>query len=450
MHPLVGAFEKHGLLDAAEVQQRLAAMPYPAASKICQDLHAALEEAKGLWREETDHSSLESLNLLASSSIRGETCEHCGPAKLQALARYAALYTDRVIVPYEFRIPQRDSLENRIWLSQRAANLVALRPVVEADVLRPVLPEFHYCQECGKKAKGVLLNVQKAVQDLTKRSYRDFEFIYRTISNRSILEIRGPTDYFEHGTGVILFHKKPSWAPSRMGSVDGTPGKVLSPTVVGRHALLKKHVMQRFGRDLIFQQLYGYRYGTKYLTDLPGEARFFSASSSDDALKRKTATLCSRLQHSVPFLDELPLAAILRIRREDPDSFTLYRQALGKILRDYVGGRGEVSDGDAEEVFREVLEPELIRLRRTVLAQRRSRLGKIMTKTLIPAVAVGLGVFSGLLPSEIAQLAKIIGATTLLSQAAEALLERTRPEQVQNSNLYFLVRLAEEHVAEGG
>jgi hypothetical protein len=130
------------------------------------------------------------------------------------------------------------------------------------------------------------------------------------------------------------------------------------------------------------------------------------------------------------------LATILRIRREDPDSFTMYRQALGKILRDYVGGRDEISDSVAEEVYRDILEPEIIRLRRTALAQRRTARKKIMTKTLLPAVAVGLGVFSGLLPRELAQLAKIVGATTLLSQAAEALLERTCPEQVQNHNLY--------------
>ena len=37
MHPPVDAFEKHGLLDAEEVRQRLATLSYPAASKICQD-----------------------------------------------------------------------------------------------------------------------------------------------------------------------------------------------------------------------------------------------------------------------------------------------------------------------------------------------------------------------------------------------------------------------------
>jgi hypothetical protein len=206
-------------------------------------------------------------------------------------------------------------------------------------------------------------------------------------------------------------------------------------------------VIRQLAEDLIFQKLYGYQYGTKYLTDLPGEAQFFACSSPEDELQRKTAAMCARLQHSVPFLRELPLAKVLRIRREDSGSFTLYRQALGKILREYIGGRNEILDGDAKQIFRDILEPELIKLQRLALVQRRASGKKMIAKTLVPAAIVSLGVISGFLPSDVAQLAKIVGATTLLNQAAETFLDRTPPEQVHNHNLYFLLRLADEHAS---
>ena len=75
--------------------------------------------------------------------------------------------------------------------------------------------------------------------------------------------------------------------------------------------------------------------------------------------------------------------------------FVLYRQALGKVLREYIGGRDEVSDRDAEQIFRDVLEPEIVRLRRAALAQRRSARTNIVAKTLVPAAVIGLGVFLG-------------------------------------------------------
>jgi hypothetical protein len=90
--------------------------------------------------------------------------------------------------------------------------------------------------------------------------------------------------------------------------------------------------------DLIFQQLYGYQYGTKYLTDLPGEAEFLGASSPNDELRRKTAALCGELVHSVPLLREVPLPTVLRIRQEDPGSLVLYRQAYVRYSKSISAG----------------------------------------------------------------------------------------------------------------
>ena len=70
MHPLIEVLEKHGLVDPEEVDQRLKTASYATACKISEDLLDALERAKGLWRHEASERSLESLNLLASSSIR--------------------------------------------------------------------------------------------------------------------------------------------------------------------------------------------------------------------------------------------------------------------------------------------------------------------------------------------------------------------------------------------
>jgi hypothetical protein len=318
-----------------------------------------------------------------------------------------------------------------------------LRPVIDADVLRVALPEFHFCPECGKKAKHILSNINSAADEFAERRIGDFQFIYRCGEDIDYLEIRGPATYVEHGTGVLL-RKRPAWAPRRFYDLNGRPGKMLSPSSVKRNKLLQKFLLRSFVGDLIFQQLYGYRYGTKYLTDLPGEAEFLGASSPNDELRRRTAALCAGLTHSVPLLGDISLATVLRIRRQDPGSFVLYRQALGKILQEYLGTHEEVSETDAGQIYRDVLQPELIKLKREAAAQTRSKRAKVIAKTLIPATVVSLGVISGLLPSDIAQLAKIVGATTLLNQAVESLFDNAGSAQVRNHNLYFLLQLAGE------
>jgi hypothetical protein len=438
MNSIVNALEKHGLVDPKEVVRRIATTPYPNLCTIAEDLHGALGDMKSA----EDDGPVESLNLLASSSIRGARCAGCAPKKLAALARYAALYSDRVIVPFAFAIPSQDSPDSRMDTTNRILQLMHIRPVIEADVLRVMLPEFHFCSECSTKAKHILRDVGRASREFVESHIGDFRFIYRRKDSFDFLEIQGPRRYLDHGAGVLFF-KPPNWAPKRLYNIDGGQGKILSSTAVRRNNLLR-HVVEGFAEDLIFQQLYGYKHGTKYLTDLPGEAEFFGMTSRNDELARRTRALCAGLSHNIPLMRDVPLATVLRIRRQDPGSFILYRRALSKILQDYLCGHDEISEADAAEIYRDLLQPELVKLKREATAQRRTKRAKIVVKTILPTTLVTLGVISGLLPNDIAQLAKIIGATTLLNQATDALLDQAGAGQVRNHNLYFLLRLAEE------
>jgi hypothetical protein len=48
------------------------------------------------------------------------------------------------------------------------------------------------------------------------------------------------------------------------------------------------------------------------------------------------------LEHSVPVLADLPVATILRIRREERDSFEAYRAAIGKISATIMSAKNRV------------------------------------------------------------------------------------------------------------
>lgn len=445
MHPIVTALERHCLLEPNEIVERFLNCPYAELCRIWEQLHHSLHEARAITaKKDAESEALSSLNLLAGSSMRGAYCVECAVSKLVELARYAALYSDRVLVPFELQQPATDSSEARYVFSMRVISLTLLRPVIEADVLRPVVPEFHFCSECGVRARAILRDIETAIDEISDKRAKEFQLIYRLLTpDRPFLEICGPEDYFDHGTGLLL-SEVPSWAPKRLIEVNGKPGKVLSISSVKRNRLLRRFVFRSFREDAIFQQLYGYRYGTKYLTDRTGEAELFRHVSSAAALYRNTEALCARLQHSVPLFRDLPLATVLRLRREDPGSFIQYRQALGNILQNYLNGRQEVSDEDAISVYRDVLNPELLRLQREEAAQTGAQRVKVAAKTVLPAAVITLGVFSGFLPHHLAELAKIVGATSLLNQAGEALLNHSRPSEIRNHNLYFLLRLSKE------
>jgi hypothetical protein len=73
---------------------------------------------------------------------------------------------------------------------------------------------------------------------------------------------------------------------------------------------------------------------------------------------------------------------------------------------------------------------------------RRDQLKRGLLKVAAASVVVGLGLYSGILPSQLADLCKTIGGFSVAKDLAETFgaIERN-PKEIRNHNLYFLLRL---------
>jgi len=138
----------------------------------------------------------------------------------------------------------------------------------------------------------------------------------------------------------------------------------------------------------------------------------------------------------------VPIDVIVKLRKEEPDVFLQYRAAIAKIVRECGKEKTQLSEKDARDISRDILEPELARLRIQANTIRRAGLRKAAVKTAASFVAVGLGLYGSLLPSELAELFKLTGGVGLLSQIGESLglIEKT-PGEIKNQDLYFLLKL---------
>lgn len=205
-------------------------------------------------------------------------------------------------------------------------------------------------------------------------------------------------------------------------------------------------IFDGIGRDVAIQQVLGLKYDAKYLTNLPGEAMVLSRFNSEDVFfEQCRTTLCAELTHSVPLLSEVPIQTVLKVRSEEADAFRQYRAAISKIVGEYIRQRKTVGRREAKDIYSDVLRPELMKLNSEAKAVRRTAIKKAVAKTLIAGGVVGLGVFGGLLPTALSDLAKAVGGVGLVRELGEALsaIEKN-PAQIRNNNMYFLLRLAQE------
>jgi hypothetical protein len=389
-------------------------------------------------------------NFIPSRSIRGETCGHwpCARSKLASLARYAALYADRLLLP--LKVPPPGRIEDSVWSRDGVAftikEILLLRPLVESGIVTLVTPDFHFCEKCAEGAKAQVRMIDREVDALYQARRREFAASYTPMTGQiarlvaGYATLTGPANYLEHGTSVCVFHNTPAWVP---------PHRASTPTRLSRSTLEKSGLIRRVFKemawDVVFQQFYGVRFDGKYLTDLPGEAEFMHRISRGDEVVESTAALAAQLTHSIPLFAGVSVATILRIRREGSEPLILYRAALTQIVKDLLVKGERITPARAREIFRDILEPQLAKLKAEAAARRRSATRKAVVKVGIPALVVSVGVLGGFLPAAISELLKAVGGVAMATSIGEALasLEKN-PAEVRSHNLYFLLRISQE------
>jgi len=411
-------------------------------------LHHALLEDTAETRTSSHERGLDQFRFLAGSSIRGDSgCAHldCRLGKVQALARYAALYADEIVIPVE--LPHfggyEDDLLARLGVAATICLALELRPLIEEGIVKLELPLFGFCKECGLAHRKREREVLRKARQLYEKEIDRFSLRYTpaTAERHGFVEMMGPPEYLEHGLIIWKYLKEPAWAPKRPIK---RPPRTLSRTVVRRSKLVRR-LFDGLADDLVDQQLWGMGFDLKYLTASEGDIRFASWLSSGVNGELRLPGSAARLTHSIPILGDLSIRSVLKVRRDDRESFLIYRDTITNILKDHLSRGSELSERDTNQIYNDVQRPELIRLERAVRDHRRAHRRDTLAKLVGPAAVMSLGFASGLVPNELQKLFVALGGLKVLNDMTEAVASiRERPDEVRNHSLYFLLQLAQD------
>jgi hypothetical protein len=141
----------------------------------------------------------------------------------------------------------------------------------------------------------------------------------------------------------------------------------------------------------------------------------------------------------------VPVRTILKLRASEAEAFQSYRSTLTGIVRNHVGTGKSVGEAEAKEIYLDVLKPTLDALQVQATNIRKNQFKKGILKAAASSVLIGLGIYGGVLPSQLADLVKAIGGFSVAKDLAETFgaIEKN-PTEVRNHNLYFLLRLKQE------
>jgi hypothetical protein len=168
--------------------------------------------------------------------------------------------------------------------------------------------------------------------------------------------------------------------------------------------------------------------------------------TDDEELSATSAEMNAYLAHSLPLLGDLPIATLLRIRRQERDSFLRYRSALELMLTDLANRQKRIGKREIRQLFKERIEPQLLRMKSELRGEGHRQRRRIVGGLGTLAATVALGAFGGALPmlvkASLAAAGSMVGGR-LLSRAAEATCEHGVTLKERN-DFYFLLRLTQE------
>jgi hypothetical protein len=443
---LVDVMETYGLVSTQAVERLVFELPFKKIVQIQEDLEAALA-ADGNATEESDQSS-SSFNFVASASFRGDSgCRMwlCHTRKVEILARYAACFCDRVVVPLSVQTNHRDAAqsEERYALGRGLLGAVEMRPLIDAGIIVPVGSQYHHCPFCLRDKvpeADAIINVKER---LVEALHDHFRMFYRPNSNGrgGQLIIRGPEEYLEHGE-MSYQVQNAEWLPRNHRASAPIP---LNPDQMKKSGELES-LIRLMAIDVAAQQAYSTRFNASYLTNRPGEAQFLKLLHKDDQLADRTAPLCAQLTHTIPLFMDLPLATVMRIRKEDYAAFESYRATLSHIVKTHIAGSDNLNAKQAKELYSDALEPELLKLEQHAENERKGSVKRSIFEAGATAGVIALGAYTGLLPNHLTELCAAVGGIKLVSDVAKSLITiQKNPNEVRNSNLYFLLRLRQEY-----
>jgi hypothetical protein len=207
-----------------------------------------------------------------------------------------------------------------------------------------------------------------------------------------------------------------------------------------RKMMFLDEIFSGIADDTTFYLTYGRNINVRYLSSQKGETFLLDiATSKDEELAASSRAMQTYMAHTLPLLGDLPLGALLRLRREERDSFGRYREAIRRVLKDVARRRNRIGKREIQEIVRQQIEPELTKINSEMQQERSRQFRKIVGGTGALAVSIAMGVVGQVVPAAVA------GAVGyhLIKEAVNAKCDHG-PTLREKNDFYFLVRLAQE------
>lgn len=150
---------------------------------------------------------------------------------------------------------------------------------------------------------------------------------------------------------------------------------------------------------------------------------------------KKHFDLQNSLSHSLPFLNDLPVSAIIELREKDGESFKNYRYEIQHLYKN----ANDLNQSELKEYFSDIIRPKLNSIDLTINTFKKTRRKSIIHNAVAAGAYLYAGSF-GLFESTFANSLSALGGFNHGVKFQNNILN-SEPKEIRNEKFYFLWKL---------
>jgi len=260
----------------------------------------------------------------------------CRKSRIYELSKFAIMFADTVIIdnPFDWYYLFDEFNERDIFdLIEDIKLLFYMRPLLDEKIFSFLPNKNHFCRNCFEEIIKQDLDYYKNLKRMHKKAlnvYQKSSKVKIVIENGiSFFEIQGPVELIPHGS---------YWTEISTKNIKEIAKRIpiknnyeLKPKEAKELKVIDK-VVDMIYDDLLNRKWRKMELGVKYVTNKDIELNILKTLDSRDTLLRNDAMM-KGLSHVVPYIDNVNLEDIIQFRKDEQESFIVYRDRINRIVK---------------------------------------------------------------------------------------------------------------------
>jgi hypothetical protein len=334
----------------------------------------------------------------------------------------------------------RETFYNDIML------ILELSPLIDNDFIGFYCPETATCFTCQAKTflgKNAGKNFVSSYKNLQKRYLNNMSVEAKIEYDELKFVFNGPEPFFNHSLS--------SYQPDVPFPLEKRPS-ILKKIEGGAKVKFSKAMI----KDLGYHVDYAHTIVSDAMSGLAASKSFNNGFLSDNNLHfdflnslQPVRQIAERnkiaekyLTSVVPFIEDVELKDILKIRKREEESFLLFRKALNEAIDTFSSSSGITTEKDAKDLYADIIAPSIAHLDIKVKQAKKDLVVNTYRPVIGIAGVISFGMLTGLFPDGISEVIKAFGLFKFGTDFVSNLMTLgDSEEKLKSEQFYYLWKL---------